>query len=181
MRPSASSGKIRNMSLAPTDKPNLHVDIATLYGPMSVLGPLNPAESPSGQDLVEFIDNLERTSREALSVELGKPLLETSVGEVKLPGDREEWQATLETCRQTFDLLNGIKARVFRRWVSMRLPERAAPFIQLQDRAIAHYQQMIAWLAFMLGEDDEMSIQRSLVATNEAVRPSTPSVPLNLD
>jgi hypothetical protein len=169
------------MSLASTAKSNLHFDIATLYGPMSVLGPIDPAESPSRQDLVAIIDNLERTSREALSMELDKPLLETSVGEVKLRGDREEWQATLETCRQTFDLLNGTKARVFRRWVSTSLPERAAAFIQLQDRAITHYQQIIAWLAFMLGEDDEMSIQRSLVVTDEAVRPSTPSVSLNLD
>jgi hypothetical protein len=39
---------------------------------------------------------------------------------------------------------------------------------------------MIAWLAFMLGEDDEMSIQRSLVATDEAIRAPAPSVALNL-
>ena len=157
-----------------------HMDIATLYGPMSVLGPLNPAESPDSQTLLAFVDNLERTTRASLSVELDQPPLETSVDEVKLAGDREEWQATLETCRQTYELLNGTKARVFRRWVSMKLPERAATFIQLQDRAIAHYQQMIAWLAFMLGEDDEMSIQRSLVATDEAIRAPAPSVALNL-
>ena len=33
------------MSLAPIAKPIPHIDIATLYGPMSVLGPMNPAES----------------------------------------------------------------------------------------------------------------------------------------
>jgi hypothetical protein len=62
----------------------------------------------------------------------------------------------------------------------MKLPDRASAFIQLQDRAIAHYQQMIAWLAFMLGEDDEMALQRSLVATDEAIRAPAPSVVLNL-
>ena len=169
------------MSLAATAKPLPHTDIAILYGPMSVLGPLNPANLVEGQALVAIIDNLERTTRDALSVELGRPLLESSVDEVKLEGDREEWQATLETCRQTFELLNGTKARVFRRWVSVKLPERAAAFIQLQDRSIAHYRQIIAWLAFMLGEDDEMSLQRSLVATDEAVRVPAPSVALDLD
>ena len=169
------------MSSVATTRRLPNVDIATLYGPMSVLGPLNPAESLEGQSLVTFIDNLERTSRAALSVELDKPLLESSVDEVKLLGDREEWQATLETCRQTFDLLKGTKARVFLRWVSINLPERAAAFIQLQDRVLAHYQQMIGWLAFMLGEDDEMSLQRSLVPTDEAIRPAAPSVTLNLD
>jgi hypothetical protein len=156
------------------------IDIATLYGPMSVLGPLDPAESPDSQALLAFVDNLERTTRASLSVELDQPPLEPSVDEVKLAGDREEWQATLETCRQTSELLSGTKARVFRRWVSMKLPDRAAAFIQLQDRAIAHYQQMIAWLAFMLGEDDEMALQRSLVATDEAIRAPAPSVALNL-
>jgi len=156
------------------------IDIATLYGPMSVLGPLDPAESPDSQALLAFVDNLERTTRASLSVELDQPPLEPSVDEVKLAGDREEWQATLETCRQTSELLSGTKARVFRRWVSMKLPDRAAAFIQLQDRAIAHYQQMIAWLAFMLGEDDEMALQRSLVATDEAIRAPVPSVALNL-
>jgi len=156
------------------------IDIATLYGPMSVLGPLDPAESPDSQALLAFVDNLERTTRASLSVELDQPPLEPSVDEVKLAGDREEWQATLETCRQTSELLSGTKARVFRRWVSMKLPDRAAAFIQLQDRAIAHYQQMIAWLAFMLGEDDEMALQRSLVATDEAIRAPAPSVVLNL-
>ena len=168
------------MSSAATASPLPHMDIATLYGPMSVLGPLNPAESPNSQTLLAFVDNLERTTSAALSLELDQPLLEISVGEVRLAGDPEEWQAALETCRQTYELLNGTKARVFRRWVSMKLPDRAAAFIQLQDRAIAHYQQMIAWLAFMLGEDDEMAIQRSLVATDEAIRAPAPSVALNL-
>lgn len=169
-----------SMSSAATANSLPRIDIATLYGPMSVLGPLNPSESPDSQTLLACIDNLERTTRASLSVELDQPPLETSVDEVKLAGDREEWQATLETCRQTSELLNGTKARVFRRWVSMKLPDRAAAFIQLQDRAIAHYQQMIAWLAFMLGEDDEMSLQRSLVATDEAIRAPAPSVALNL-
>jgi hypothetical protein len=161
------------MSSAATARVLPHIDIATLYGPMSVLGPLNPAESLDSQAMLACIDNLERTTRAALSVELDQPLLETSVDEVKLAGDREEWQATLETCRQTSELLSGTK-------VAMKLPERAAAFIQLQDRAIAHYQQMIAWLAFMLGEDDEMALQRSLVATDEAIRAPAPSVALNL-
>jgi hypothetical protein len=148
---------------------------------MSVLGPINPAVTPDREALAEFVDSLERTTRAALSLELDHPLLETTADEVKLEGDREEWQATLETCRQTFELLNGTKARVFRRWVSMILPERAATLIRLQDQVVVHYRQIIAWLAFMLGEDDEIDIQRSMVPTDEAVRAPTPSLPLNLD
>jgi hypothetical protein len=70
---------------------------------------------------------------------------------------------------------------VLRRWVAISLPERAAAFIQLQDRSIAHYRQIIAWLAFMLDEDDEIDLQRSLVPTDEGVRAPSPSVPLDLD
>jgi len=169
------------MSLAAKAKPTPHIDIATLYGPMSVLGPINPAEAPDREALARVVDGLERTTRAALSLELDHPLLETTADEVRLQGDREEWQATLETCRQTFDLLNGTKARVFRRWVAVELPERAAGLIQLQDSAIAHYRQMIAWLAFMLGQDDEIDLQRSLVPTDEAIRAPAPSVPLDLD
>jgi hypothetical protein len=169
------------MSLAAKAKPVPHTDIATLYGPMSVLGPINPAVTPDRDALVEVVDALERTTHAALSLELDHPLLETTADEVKLEGDREEWQALLETCRQTYELLNGTKARVFRRWVSVMLPERAATFIRLQDQAIVHYRQIIAWLAFMLGEDDEIDFQRSLVPTDEAVRVPAPSVPLNLD
>ena len=40
---------------------------------------------------------------------------------------------------------------------------------------------MIAWLAFMLDEDDEIDLQRNLVPTDEAVRAPAPSVPLELD
>jgi hypothetical protein len=169
------------MSLAAKVKPAAHIDIATLYGPMSVLGPINPAETLDKEALAKVVDGFERTTRAALALGLDHPLLETTGDEVKLEGDREEWQATLETCRQTSELLNGIKARVFRRWVVIGLPERAAAFIQLQDRAIAHYRQMIAWLAFMLDEGDEIDLQRSLVPTDEAVRAHSPSVPLDLD
>lgn len=169
------------MSLAAKAKPIPHIDIATLYGPASVLGPINPAETLDREALARVVDGLERTTLAALSLELDHPLLETRVDEVTLEGDREEWQATLETCRQTSELLSGIKAGVFRRWVAIGLPERAAAFIQLQDRAIAHYRQMIAWLAFMLGEDDESDLQRSLVPTDEANRAPAPSVTLDLD
>ncbi len=169
------------MSLAAKAKPVPHIDIATLYGPMSVLGPINPAETLDKETLAKVVDGLERTTRAALSLELDHPLLETTTDEIRLEGDREEWQATLETCRQTLELLGGTKASVFRRWVANGLPERAAAFIQLQDRAVAHYRQMIAWLAFMLGEDDEIDLQRSLVPTDEAVRAPGPSVPLDLD
>jgi hypothetical protein len=169
------------MSLAAKVKPVPHLDIATLYGPMSVLGPINPAETLDREALAKVVDGFERTTQAALLLGLDHPLLETTADEVKLEGDREEWQATLETCRQTSELLNGTKARVFRRWVAIGLPERAAAFIQLQDRAIAHYRQMIAWLAFMLGEDDEIDLQRSLVPTDEAGRAPAPSVPLDLD
>ncbi len=173
-------GYDRLMSLAAKAKPAPHIDIATLYGPMSVLGPINPAQTLDKEALAKVVDGLERTSRAALSLDLDRPRLETTADEVKLEGDREEWQATLETCRQSFELLTGTKARVFRRWVAVKLPERAAAFVHLQDQAIAHYRQMIAWLAFMLGEDDEMDLQRSLVATDEAERAPAPSVPLDL-
>ena len=169
------------MSLAARANSVPHIDIATMYGPMSVLGPINPAVTPGREDLAECVDMLEATTRAALSLALDHPLLETAADEVKLEGDREEWQALLETCRQTHELLNGTKARVFCRWVSVMLPERAATFIRLQDQAIVHYRQIIAWLAFMLGEDDEIDLQRSLVPTDEAVRAPASSVPLDLD
>jgi hypothetical protein len=89
---------------------------------MSVLGPINPAETLDREALAKVVDGLERTTRAALSLELDHPLLETTTDEVRLEGDREEWQATLETCRQTFELLGGTKARVFRRWVAIGLP-----------------------------------------------------------
>ena len=154
------------MSSAATASVLPHIDIATLYGPMSVLGPLNPAAPLEGQALV---------------AQIGAAPLETCAGEVRLAGDREEWQAMLETCRQTLETLTGTKARSVRRSVSSILPERAVRFIQLQDQVIAHYRQILAWLAFMLGEDDEMDIQRELVPTDEAVRAPSPSVTLELD
>jgi hypothetical protein len=169
------------MSSAATASVLPHIDIATLYGPMSVLGPLNPAAPLEGQALVAQIDALERTTRAALSMEIGAAPLDTCAGEVRLAGDREEWQAMLETCRQTLETLTGTKARSVRRSVSSILPERAVRFIQLQDQVIAHYRQILAWLAFMLGEDDEMDIQRELVPTDEAVRAPSPSVTLELD
>jgi hypothetical protein len=56
------------MSSAATASVLPHIDIATLYGPMSVLGPLNPAAPLEGQALVAQIDALERTTRAALSM-----------------------------------------------------------------------------------------------------------------
>jgi hypothetical protein len=49
------------MSLAAKVKPVPHIDIATLYGPMSVLGPINPAETLDREALAKVVDGLERT------------------------------------------------------------------------------------------------------------------------
>jgi len=157
--------------------PPLHVNMEVLFGPVAILGPLNPAKRFSKEELVKTVDALEGAARAICSLDLGTAPLEFSDGEVKLPGEREEWQAMLELGRLTLAACIGTSADALRRMISTVLPERAEIFYRTVGEATEHLRQIIAWLAFMLDEDDEIEIQRSLIPVcGEGSRASAPSV-----
>ena len=147
---------------------------------MAVLGPINPAQPLREKELVVAVERLESSSRDLQSMNIRAIPLETCDGEVKLAGDRREWQAVLEICRQASAYLTGTSANAIRQMVASQLPSRVDSFIQMQEGMIEHFRQMAAWVAFMLGEDDGMEIQRNLVPIGETNYAPAPSGDLEL-
>jgi hypothetical protein len=156
-------------------------DIAALFYPASVLTRLSPAALAARREAVESAEKeVEGLLRLFLTFELERPPHEVLDGEVQLQGGREEWLAALDAIRQTAAAFNGTASRALIREVSRTFPERAPEMIRLFEAAREHAAQILTWIAFMLGEDDELGRQRQLIPTDQVERPPGPSVKFSL-
>jgi hypothetical protein len=95
-------------------------------------------------------------------------------------GDEETWRAALESMRTTTSMATGTAAKMRARYVARYLPEMAPRYLELHGRFVRWLRHVVAFMAFILGEDDEWELQQALLPAPPPMRPDAPSVSLDL-